>query len=120
MKPNFVILYVQDPQASAAFYEKLLQKPVIESSPGFAMLPFNGETMLGLWRREAVLPAVSALAGGSELAISVDSKTAVDALYAAWKEKGVTIAQPPSDMDFGRTFTAIDSDNHRIRVLCAT
>jgi catechol 2,3-dioxygenase-like lactoylglutathione lyase family enzyme len=36
---SFVLLYVEDVARSAAFYANLLQKPVVESSPGFAMIP---------------------------------------------------------------------------------
>ncbi len=31
-------------------------------------------------------------------------------------DRGLTIAQAPSDMDFGRTFVALDPDGHRLRV----
>lgn len=119
MKPNFVILYVSEPQASAAFYAELLGSKIIESSPNFAMLPFNGETMLGLWKKESVLPKAVAQAGAQEVAISVAGKDDIDAVYAQWKARGIPFAQDPADMDFGRTCVALDQDGHRIRVLCA-
>ena len=34
---NFVILYVQNATASADFYARLLGRPPVEASPGFAM-----------------------------------------------------------------------------------
>jgi predicted enzyme related to lactoylglutathione lyase len=40
----------------------------------------------------------------------------VDKTHDAWKEKGLKILQPPTDMDFGRTFVALDPDRHRLRV----
>ena len=36
---NFILLYVENVARSADFYSRLLDKPVPESSPGFAMLP---------------------------------------------------------------------------------
>ncbi len=30
--------------------------------------------------------------------------------------RGVEIIQPPMEADFGRTFTAVDPDGHRLRV----
>ena len=50
-KFSFVLLYVDNPPASAAFYADLLGKPTLETSPTFAMLPLNDEVMLGLWSR---------------------------------------------------------------------
>ncbi len=46
---NFIILYVQDPPASADFYSVLLGRPVVERAPTFAMLPLCQGVMLGLW-----------------------------------------------------------------------
>ncbi len=42
--------------------------------------------------------------------------TAVDTTHADWSGRGLTILQRPTDMDFGRTFLAIDPDGHRLRV----
>ena len=44
---SIVLLYVDDPPASAAFYADLLGKPALETSPTFAMLPLASEVMLG-------------------------------------------------------------------------
>lgn len=44
------------------------------------------------------------------------SAQAVDATCAAWSGRGITILQQPTDLDFGRTFTAADPDGHRLRV----
>ena len=72
--------------------------------------------MLGLWSRHGVEPAPSAAGGGSEIGIAVDNPAAVDATCAAWKARGVSIAQEPTEMDFGRTFVGLDPDGHRLRV----
>src|SRR5256885_14558597 len=68
--PNFVILYVDDVAASAAFYADLLGRPPAESSPTFAMFALDSGVMLGLWSRRGVEPAAAA-PGGSELAFQV-------------------------------------------------
>lgn len=41
---------------------------------------------------------------------------AVDAVWANWRQRGIAILQEPTDLDFGRTFTARDPDGHRLRV----
>jgi catechol 2,3-dioxygenase-like lactoylglutathione lyase family enzyme len=48
---NLVVLYVTDSGASSAFYRELLGRPIVQSSPKFAMLPLGKEVMLGLWQR---------------------------------------------------------------------
>jgi catechol 2,3-dioxygenase-like lactoylglutathione lyase family enzyme len=113
--PNFLLLYVDSPAASASFYENLLGHPPVEASPTFAMFALKSGIMLGLWSRHTVEPAASP-SGGSELAFTVADEAAVDSTCAGWAAKGVTILQPPTVMDFGRTFTAADPDGHRLRV----
>ncbi len=63
---SFVVLYVEDPSASSAFYERLLGRPAVESSPSFAMLPLRPDVMLGLWRRQDVEPRATAAGGGGD------------------------------------------------------
>ena len=113
---NFVLLYVDNPPASAAFYGSLLGRPPIETSPTFAMVPLAEGVMLGLWARATVAPAATAPAGGSEIAFTVADAAAVDATHADWKKRGLAIAQAPVDLDFGHTFVALDPDGHRLRV----
>ena len=36
--------------------------------------------------------------------------------YRDWSLRGLPILQAPIDMDFGRTFVALDPDGHRLRV----
>jgi catechol 2,3-dioxygenase-like lactoylglutathione lyase family enzyme len=111
---SFILLYVEDVARSAAFYAKLLEKPVLEESPGFAMLPAGPGLMLGLWRREGVAPKAGA-PGGSEIAVTLGDDAGVDAICAHWAGQGVEIAQRPTRMDFGYTCVALDPDGHRIR-----
>jgi catechol 2,3-dioxygenase-like lactoylglutathione lyase family enzyme len=115
LDPNFVLLYVRSPLESAAFYTSLLGKPPVESSPTFVMFALDSGVMLGLWASTGVQPAATA-PGGTELAFAVDSVEAVEARHAAWKAQGIPVIQPPTAMDFGHTFTALDPDGHRLRV----
>lgn len=88
----------------------------VETSPTFALFALSSGLMLGLWSRHTAEPRPGAQAGGSELGLTVDDNAAVDATHADWKERGLAILQPPVDMDFGRTFVALDPDGHRLRV----
>lgn len=114
---SFVLLYVENPQASAAFYQALFGWAPIETSPTFAMLPLRDGVMLGLWSRKTVEPAASMPANCSEVAFTVANAAAVDVAHADWVARGAKIAQCPVTMDFGRTFVALDPDGHRLRVL---
>lgn len=114
--PGFIILYVANPSASAAFYAKLLQNQPVESSPGFALFVLENGLKLGLWKQTAVQPAAQHCGGGGELAFTVENRAAVDALHADWINQGIAILQPPTHMDFGYTFTGQDPDGHRLRV----
>lgn len=116
--PNFVLLYVKSPTASATFYTGLLGKPPVEASATFAMFALESGVMLGLWAAHTVQPAATA-PGGGEIAFSVSDKGAVRALHEAWQAKGLPVVQPPTDMDFGYTFVALDPDGHRLRVFAA-
>jgi catechol 2,3-dioxygenase-like lactoylglutathione lyase family enzyme len=113
---SFVLLYVENPPASAGFYADLLGHPVIETSPTFAMLPLTDGVMLGLWSRQTVEPAATSQAGAGEVAFTVKDAAAVEATFADWKRRGLTIIQQPQHLDFGHTFVAVDPDGHRLRV----
>ena len=118
-KFSFVLLYVDNPPASATFYADLLGTPPVETSPTFAMLPLGGEVMLGLWSRRTVEPVATA-PGGGEVAFTVADAAAVERTHADWKKRGLPIAQAPTVMDFGHTFVALDPDGHRLRVFAPT
>lgn len=113
--PNFVLLYVKSPTESARFYSSLLGKQPVEASPTFAMFALESGVMLGLWAAHTVQPGATPV-GGSELAFAVDSRPTVDERHAGWRRSGITIAQTPTEMDFGYTFVALDPDGHRLRV----
>lgn len=116
--PDFrlIVLYVDNPVASAAFYADLLGRQPVESSANFAMFPLP-PVMLGLWSRRHAEPAAAGSPGAMEIDFGVSDAQAVEACYANWKARGLSIAQEPTEMDFGHTFVALDPDGHRLRVL---
>jgi predicted enzyme related to lactoylglutathione lyase len=114
--PNFVILYVDSPENSGAFYAKLLGREPVETSPTFVMFVLDKGFRLGLWSRHTVEPAAAATGGGGELVLAVENAAAVDATHADWTGRRIKVLQAPTDLDFGRTFVALDPDNHRLRV----
>ncbi|GAB5461149.1 VOC family protein [Hoeflea alexandrii] len=114
---DFVLLHVADPLVSADFYSGLLGKPVVESSPGFAMLPLNDKVMLGLWLASDAAPGGGGRPGASEISFDVADGAALSEIHADWTGKGLPILIEPVEMPFGRTFVAADPDGHRIRVV---
>lgn len=110
---NFILFFVENPLDSIAFYKKLFGIQPVEASATFGAFAFPNGMMLGLWSPKTAEPPASVLSGGCEIGLSEKN---VDALYDAWVKLGVPMAQPPTDMDFGRTFVALDPDGHRIRV----
>jgi predicted enzyme related to lactoylglutathione lyase len=112
-KFNLVIRYVESVEASVAFYAALLGGAPAERSPSFAMFALGEGVGLGLWSRRMVQPAAPGAGEGGEVVfVAAD----VDAVHADWVARGLSIAQAPTDMDFGRTFVALDPDGHRLRV----
>jgi predicted enzyme related to lactoylglutathione lyase len=116
--PHFVLLYVDEPQKSAAFYARLLDRQPLESSPTFVMFELALGLRLGLWVRSGVKPAPRGMGDAGELAIAVATAKEVETLYADWKGKGAAVLQEPVTMDFGLTFLAADPDGYRLRVFC--
>jgi predicted enzyme related to lactoylglutathione lyase len=112
---SFILLYVDDVARSEAFYASIVGRGAVESSPTFAMLPAAPNLMLGLWRRDGVAPKATS-GGGSEIAFTAADDAEVDRLWAEWRTRGVAIALPPTRMDFGYTFVALDPDGQRVRV----
>ncbi|WP_054309687.1 VOC family protein [Mesorhizobium sp. 1M-11] len=116
--PNFVILYVDQPQVSGAFYQALFDREPVESSPTFVLFVLDNGFKFGLWSRHTAKPAVAATGGGAEIVFQLEKPDAVDATHADWAGRGLSILQTPTDLDFGRTFVALDPDKHRLRVYC--
>ena len=114
--PNFILLYVANPTASAAFYADLLGAQPVEASPTFAMFALESGVMLGLWGKDGVEPPAQLTGGGAELAFALESDAAVDQWHARWETQGIPITLAPKRMDFGYTFVGTDPDGHRLRV----
>jgi predicted enzyme related to lactoylglutathione lyase len=112
---NMILLYVDNPPASAKFYANLLDKQALDVAPTFAVFMLDSGVKLGLWSRHTVEPA-STPVGGSELGFSVGERGLVDAHYEAWGRMGLKVAQERTEMDFGYTFVSLDPDGHRLRV----
>ncbi len=111
-----LFLYVRDVAASVRFYGDLFDIQPVQASPAFAMLVLPSGVSLGLWSTDDVKPAVEGDGGGHEIGFKVDDAAAVDQHCAEWWGKGAKIALPPTDLGFGRSFVALDPDNHRLRV----
>src|ERR1700729_572735 len=69
--PHFVLLYVDEPKASAAFYARLLDRQPLDSSPNFVMFELAPDLRLGLWARRDVKPALGSAGDTGELAMAV-------------------------------------------------
>lgn len=116
MTPNFLLLYVADPLASARFYSKILNAEPVEQSPGFALFVMPGGWKLGLWLRSEVVPNASGTPGEAEICFSCLTLEEVRQREELWKSWGLPILAPTAKLDFGWTFTAADPDGHRLRV----
>jgi catechol 2,3-dioxygenase-like lactoylglutathione lyase family enzyme len=114
--PTFILLYVENPEASSAFYADLLGRQPVETSPGFVMFAFDSGLKLGLWARHTVAPVATGTGGGSEIAFVAADRAGVDEIHSRWAGRGIPVLQAPTAMEFGYTFTAADPDGHRLRV----
>jgi len=70
---------------------------------------------LGLWLKSEVDPKVVGQGATNELVFQLADDATVDATFSEWSQKGLTMAQRPTKMDFGYTFVALDPDGHRLR-----
>lgn len=120
MQPDCLILYVNSPAESVAFYRALLGRDPVEQSPNFAMFMLNERTTLGLWGAHDVQPAGAHRGGGAEIGITVGSDQQVHAAVSAWQAAGWPLLQSPTAMDFGFTAVTADPDGHRVRVFRPT
>jgi catechol 2,3-dioxygenase-like lactoylglutathione lyase family enzyme len=116
MFPTYNLLYVDNARRSRDFYAEIFGQPPVEDSENFVMFILPNGMKFGLWNKRDVTPAAT-VPGGFELALPVATRPDVDRVAADWQARGIDIVQPPQDMDFGRTFTALDPDGHRLRIL---
>lgn len=116
MRLTHVILYVADIPTSVGFYGALLEREPIELHPSFAAFDLGGGFTLGLWQEGTVSPAPDAAGARSELGLALGDAAMVATAWDKWRARGVPIAQPLTELDFGPTFVALDPDRHRLRV----
>lgn len=110
-----LMFYVADVRTSRDFYAKLLDLTPVEDGPGFALFVLPSGLALGLWAREAVVPAVGTGSATGELGFKVASMPAVDELYDRWRTQGAEELSPPTNLPFGRSFVVLDPDGNRLR-----
>lgn len=111
---DYILLAVRDPLKSGALYAKILGTEPVESSPGFVLFVTGNGGKIGLWLAPEIEPKAKP-AGGAEISFTEPDKATLLATHDAWRAFGLTILQPPTEMDFGFTFTAEDPDGHRLR-----
>jgi catechol 2,3-dioxygenase-like lactoylglutathione lyase family enzyme len=116
MLANYILLYVDSAAKSRDFYAALLDQQPVEDSENFVLFVLPNGVKLGLWGKCGVTPTANP-PGGFELGFPVASPVEVDSVAEQWQTHNIAIIQPPEDTDFGRTFTALDPDGHRLRVL---
>jgi len=114
--PNLFLFYVRDAEASTAFYSDLFEITPAFTSPRYIAFEAAPGVLFALWtgRSEQAVPGTPRT---SEIGLMVPgSASAVDALFARWVAKGVTVLEEPHDDVFGRTFVVADPDGNLIRV----
>ncbi len=115
LEPNAIIFYVDDINKSHQFYEELLGIHPETSAPSFRMFRLSNNMGLGLKDKQEQQLANGP--GNNELAFTVTNPDQVDRLFLDWQQKGITVVEPPAPVTFGYTFTAIDPDGNRLRVV---
>jgi predicted lactoylglutathione lyase len=116
LEPSVFVFYVENLNVSSHFYQELLNKNPVESSPTFNLFKLSNGMGIGLKDKQSVQPTVDGKAN-NELAFTVENQHQVDDLFLKWKEKGFKIAQAPTHLTFGYTFVALDPDGNRLRVV---
>lgn len=116
LTPNLILLYVEDPTNSAAFYAALLDHVPTVVYPTYAAFEFDNGLNLALWSTQANDFVSSGSGHRTEIAFMVPDVATVQSLHDRWTAASVVIEQPLHEAVFGLTFVALDPDGHRIRV----
>jgi catechol 2,3-dioxygenase-like lactoylglutathione lyase family enzyme len=111
-----ITIFVEDPQRSKGFYEKVFDAPAVYEDDNSVAFKFENTIVNLLARREAPglidpAPVASAGAGASfQLTIWVDD---ADAVCAELAKRGVELLNGPLDREWGmRTAAFTDPDGH--------
>ncbi len=116
LSPNLILLYVEDPEKSAAFYTRLFGREPVAAYPSYVAYALENGLTFSLWSTRAANFVSSGSGHRMEIAFMVTDDVEVDRLHTAWRAAGVEIEQEPMTAVFGRTFVAVDPDGHRLRV----
>jgi len=114
--PNLFLFYVRDAEAATAFYSDLFEMSPTFTSPRYVAFEVAPGVLFALWTGRSG-HATPDTPRTSEIGLMVPgSAAAVDAVFARWAAKGVTVLEEPHDDVFGRTFVIADPDGNLIRV----
>ncbi|AHK42578.1 MULTISPECIES: VOC family protein [Ensifer] len=116
LTPNLILLYVEDPEQSAAFYTRLLGRGPVAAFPAYVAYALDNGLNFSLWSTKAANFVSSGSGHRMEIAFMVKDDAEVERLYAEWRKAGIPIEQDLMTAVFGRTFVALDPDGHRLRV----
>jgi predicted enzyme related to lactoylglutathione lyase len=114
--PNLFLLYVENPESSAVFYEKLFGVAPKAAFPTYVAFEFDNGLTFSLWSTRARDFVSGGSGHRSEIAFMVQNDQMVRDLHERWSKADVMIEQPLREAVFGLTFVAVDPDGHRIRV----
>jgi predicted enzyme related to lactoylglutathione lyase len=112
--PNLFLTYVSDAAAAARFYGDLFEMEPVFTSPRYVAFRVAPDVLFAVWTGAGKPDPASPRF--SEVGLMVPSGADVDAYFARWTAKGVTVVEEPHDDVFGRTFVVADPDGNLIRV----
>lgn len=116
LEPTVIVFYVDKPAISSRFYQDLLGIQPKEHSSTYTSFKLSNGMVIGLKDKYAQQLNITGN-GGCELAFTAGNHKQVDELFLAWQQKGINVIEPPTMVIFGYTFTAIDPDGNRLRVV---
>jgi len=114
--PDNLMLYVAQPEVSAAFYAELFDIQPVEQSSTFVLFILQSGLKLALWAKHMVEPAPATIGGGCEFSMRVETRDAVNMLFEKWRGLASNAVMRPTQLDFGWSFVIADPDGHRLRV----
>jgi hypothetical protein len=112
--PNYLLLAVKNPLASAELYTQIFGSDPVERSPTFVLFALPNGLKVGLWSAADMKPEPGP-AGGVEISFSLPDPDSVRQAHQSWKRLGLRVMQEPTHLDFGYTCVLEDSDGHRLR-----
>ncbi|MBJ7550880.1 drug:proton antiporter [Marinomonas ostreistagni] len=114
---NGFVLYVASLSKSVTLYSELLEQPPIRQSDDFALFVTPNGQSLRLWQQDKVIPSTNGVVGGVEVVLHVDSLDELNTQWLRWQSLDLQPIQPIETLSFGETFTMIDHDGHRLRLI---